>query len=140
MAGDTILLVEDSEDDAFAFRRALKKAGVTHRVEVASDGRQALDYLLQVITGGDADRFPPPAIVFLDLKLPYHDGMEILEWIRRQAALSQLKVIVLSGSDEPRDRERAKSLGARGYLVKPATPDDLRRALEMDVDNAGTAS
>ncbi len=140
MASDTILLIEDSEDDVFAFRRALKKAGMTHRVEVASDGRRALDYLREVLTGGDAGRFPPPAIVFLDLKLPYNDSMEILEWICQQPALSPVKVIVLSGSDEPRDRERAKSLGAQGYLVKPATPDDLRRALEMDVDNAGTAS
>jgi CheY-like chemotaxis protein len=124
--GTTILLVEDNEDDVFAMRRALKLAGVSSPLQVVTNGRQAIDYLSGAGEYGDRRNFPPPFLIFLDLRLPGLSGFEVLGWIRRQPPLSRAVVIVVSSSEEERDHERAYALGARSYLVKPPTPDRLR--------------
>jgi DNA-binding response OmpR family regulator len=123
----TILLVEDNEDDVFAMQRALRKAQVSHPLQVVNDGQKALDYLSG--TGNYADRnyYPLPSLVFLDLKLPYIHGFEVLAWIREQAKLHGVMVIVLSSSDEESDRVRAQELGAHSYMVKPPEPQNLNR-------------
>ena len=123
----SILLVEDNDDDVFAFQRSVKKMGATDALHVVNDGRKAVEFLSGVASGEDPVRFPRPALVFLDLKLPYQGGLEVLEWLRGDARLADLPVVVLSGSNEARDRERACALGARSYLVKPASIDDLRQ-------------
>ena len=71
-----------------------------------------------------------PDIIFLDLKLPYISGMEVLEHIHSQAALSKIDVIVLTSSPEERDRKRALELGAKEYLVKLAGPKTLQQILQ----------
>lgn len=123
----SILLVEDNDDDVFAFRRSVKKMGVTDTLHVVNDGRKAVEFLSAVASGSDPVRFPRPELVFLDLKLPYQGGLEILEWLRGESELVELPVVVLSGSNEARDRERASALGAQSYLVKPASIEDLRQ-------------
>jgi CheY-like chemotaxis protein len=120
-----ILLVEDSEDDVFLMKRALKLAGVVNPVYVISDGEQATLYLGGEGPYADRTKFPMPAVVFLDLKLPFRSGHEVLEWIRAQPTLESLVVVVLTSSDEPSDLRRAYSLGANSYLVKPLTPKQL---------------
>jgi CheY-like chemotaxis protein len=123
---ETILLVEDNEDDVFALRRAVKKAGISNPLRVATDGQQAVDYLTAASDPARKEEHPLPFLVLLDLKLPYRDGFEVLEWIRRQSHLAQLLVVMLTGSDERRDHQRAYALGARSYLVKPASAEDIR--------------
>ena len=126
---DTILLVEDNEDDVFVMRRALQKAQITNPLQVANDGQEAIDYLAGNGQFVDRALFPLPAITFLDLKLPYFTGFEVLEWIRQQPALPPLNIIILSSSNEQRDVARARELGAQSYLVKPPTPDRLKEIL-----------
>lgn len=121
----TILLVEDSEDDVFIMKHALKRAGVANPLQVVTDGQMAIDYLAGKGRFSDRGRFPLPFIVFLDLKLPYVHGHEVLSWIHTEEALNSLVVIVLTSSNEERDHQRAYALGARSYLVKPPTPDAL---------------
>ncbi len=130
VAGGTVLLVEDFDDDVFAFKWALKKADVTLPVQVATDGQRAIDYLSGFGAYADREAHPLPSLVFLDLKLPYVSGMEVLAWIRQRPELDSVPVVILSGSDEARDHEQAASLGAADYVVKPASPADLRRILE----------
>lgn len=120
-----MLLVEDNEDDVFAMRRALKKSGIINPLEVATDGQQALDYLAGARCYADRASYPPPFIVFLDLKLPYVHGFEVLSWLRQQPVLSSVIVVVLTSSAEHRDQDKAYALGARAYLVKPPTPEML---------------
>jgi len=120
-----ILLVEDSEDDAFLMKRTLNAAGVANPVFVVTDGEQAVDYLAGNGVYADRAAYPLPAVVFLDLKLPLKSGHEVLAWIRAQNAFESLLVIVLTSSDEPADLRRAYSLGASSYLVKPLTPKQL---------------
>jgi CheY-like chemotaxis protein len=126
----TILLVEDNEDDVFAFQRALKKAQIVNPVQVVVDGQQALDYLSGTGPFVERVKYPLPFLVFLDLKLPYRDGFEVLAWIRQRAELNSLVVVILTGSDETRDHQQAYALGARSYLVKPPTPDELKRLID----------
>ena len=127
---ETILLVEDNEDDVFALKRAIKKAGVANPLRVATDGQQAVDYLSAAADPANEETNPLPFLVLLDLKLPYRDGFEVLEWIRNQPHLARVVVVMLTGSDERRDHQRAYALGARSYLVKPALVDDIRQLLE----------
>ena len=123
-----ILLVKNNEDDVFLMQRALKGAEITNPLSVVEDGQQAIDYL-----GGDgkyADRatYPLPAVVFLDLKLPYKSGHEVLSWIRERKNFAAMVVVVLTSSNEPRDVRKSYELGGNSYIVKPPTPAQL---LEM---------
>src|SRR5690349_21501741 len=95
----TILLVEDDEADVFIMRNALRKAGVRSVLQVVTDGQMALDYLAGNGVYSDRVRYPLPFIVFLDLKLPYRHGFEVLSWIQTQEKLKSLIVIVLTGSN-----------------------------------------
>jgi CheY-like chemotaxis protein len=121
----TILLVEDEEDDVFIMRRALKDAQVANPLQVVTDGQAALDYLTGNGEYADRTRYPLPFLIFLDLKLPYYDGFEILTRIRQQSALKSIIVVVLTSSAELRDKDRAYQLGARSYLIKPPTVKTL---------------
>jgi len=111
----TVLLVEDSPDDRELTLTAL--AGVAARVDVACDGVEALDYLFGL--GARAGRpAPPPALILLDLKLPRIDGLQVLAAVRSSERLAQTRVVVLTSSDEDRDRERCRELGVTDYVRK----------------------
>jgi CheY-like chemotaxis protein len=99
-------------------------------MHVAVDGVEAMDYLLNKGRFADAAVYPPPDIMFLDLKLPHVNGFELLEWIRRHAECPQPPVVVLSSSSQPEDQERAETLGAALFLTKPPAPEQLREAVQ----------
>jgi CheY-like chemotaxis protein len=121
----TLLLVEDNEDDVFLMMRAMKMAEVASPLHVASDGQQALDYLAGAGKYADRSTFPLPVIMFLDIKLPHASGLEVLRWIREQADLRRVIVIMLTSSNYPDDVREAYRLGANSYVVKPATFQQL---------------
>ena len=125
-----ILLVEDNEDDVFLMERALEKASIERPMHVAKDGRQALEYLQAVGQYADRNSFPLPSLIFLDLKLPFVQGFQVLEWINQQPSLKQIPVVILTSSSEQSDRDMAQALGAQSFLVKPPTADMLRRVFE----------
>ena len=124
-----LLLVEDNPDDVFIMHRVLKKAGIDLPVHVASDGQEALDYLEGKEAYGDRETYPLPALIFLDLKMPYLSGFDVLEWIREHPDLHDLEVVILSSSSEERDESRAQQLGVKAYLVKPPKPELLTEIL-----------
>lgn len=121
----TLLLVEDNEDDAFFMRRALTRAGITHRLHHVGDGREAIAYLAGEGRYADRTAHPLPTIMFLDLNLPYKTGLQVLEWVRQQPQLSRLIVIALTSSSESVDLKRAYQLGANSYVVKPPSAERL---------------
>jgi CheY-like chemotaxis protein len=125
-----ILLVEDSEDDAYFFRRILKHSGIQCNLVHVDDGAAALDALEQAKFRTEHR----PGLIFLDLKLPTYDGFEILQWIRDQQFDPPMEVAVLSGSEHDVDISRAKSLGAKHYFAKPLSVEQLRTALRKIVD------
>lgn len=117
----SILLVEDNEDDAFLMKRALASAGVKNPLHVVQNGQQALDYLEGKGDFANRAMHPYPSFVFLDLKLPYLSGIDILKWKQERRDLPPTVVIVVTSSDEPRDLAAAYQFGANSYIVKPPT-------------------
>jgi CheY-like chemotaxis protein len=114
-----ILLVEDSDDDAFMTRRALEKAGAPQRIIHVSDGEAAIKYLNGDAPYNDRAEFPMPELVLLDLKMPKVTGFDVLGWLQTRRDLPSIPVIVLTGSIHEQDRVDADKLGAVGYEVKP---------------------
>lgn len=116
MSDMVILLVEDNPDDEALTLRALKKNNITNEVVVARDGAEALDYLFGTGKYGPAIR---PQVILLDLKLPKVDGLEVLRRIRGDHRTKLLPVVILTSSNEERDRLQGYDLGANSYVRKP---------------------
>lgn len=114
-----ILLVEDNPDDEALTLRAFSKNRITNEVVVARDGIDALDYLFGTGRHAGRDTGVQPAVVFLDLKLPRIDGLEVLRRIRADSRTTLLPVVVLTTSREQQDIHEAYSLGANSYIRKP---------------------
>jgi CheY-like chemotaxis protein len=115
-----ILLVEDNPNDAELALRALRKSEVGARVAIARDGAEAVEYL--------ASR-PKPKVVFLDLKLPKIDGMEVLRRLRADERTRSVPVVVLTSSMEERDINECYRLGVNSYVVKPVEFDRFYKAV-----------
>ncbi|HEV2304783.1 MAG TPA: response regulator [Candidatus Acidoferrales bacterium] len=112
-----ILLVEDNPDDELLTLRALKKNNITNEVVVAHDGAEALDYVFG--TGPRNGRALVPQVILLDLKLPKIDGLEVLRRVRAEQKTKLLPVVILTSSNEERDRLEGYNLGANSYVRKP---------------------
>jgi CheY-like chemotaxis protein len=113
-----ILLVEDSLKDVELVLAALKKHNLANEVEVAGDGVQALDFLYR--RGQYASRpAGEPIVIFLDLKMPRKDGLEVLAEIKADAALRAIPIVMLTSSREEADLVRSYQLGVNAYVVKP---------------------
>lgn len=116
----TILLVEDSPADILLMQRAFRQAALSQiSLQIVRDGDDAVLYLSGEGKYGDRSRYPLPAIVLLDLKLPRRSGHEVLAWLKQQPQLKRLPVVVLTSSRESIDLNQAYDLGANSYLVKP---------------------
>jgi CheY-like chemotaxis protein len=126
-----ILLAEDDENDVFFMRRALQKAAIAMPLQVVNNGQQAVDYLNGEGKFSDRELHPLPSVMLLDLKMPFLDGFEVLDWIRAQSSLKTLPVVVLTSSAEDRDRRKAAELGAKAYFVKPPKPETLKEILQF---------
>jgi CheY-like chemotaxis protein len=114
-----ILIADDSENDVMMLRRAFVQSGVEVPMQVVNDGEEAIAYLNGDGGFANRDEFPLPDLLLLDLKMPRKNGFDVLEWIRSQPTLAQMRVVVLTSSDEIRDVNRAYSLGAASFLTKP---------------------
>jgi CheY-like chemotaxis protein len=111
-----ILMIEDDSLDVRDAQRTLDKMNVLYKMQVARNGEEALDYL----KGGTANpAYNRPDIILLDLNMPKMNGVEFLNVIRSNDQWKDLKVFVITTSDEKEDRQRVKGLGVSGYIVKP---------------------
>ena len=124
----TILLAEDTADDALLIKSAFQQAGFDLLFMHVWDGEQALFYLEGSGPYGDRLRFPIPDLLLLDLKMPRLDGFEVLDWIRKNPDWRALPVIVLTDSYFGADIQRAYALGANSFLTKPDEYQELLAA------------
>lgn len=114
-----ILLVEDNSDDIELTVMALKEAKITNPVVVARNGVEALDYLFGTGTHAGRDSSAQPVVVFLDIKLPLLDGMDVLKRMREDERTRRTPVVMLTSSTEQADILRTYDLGANSYVRKP---------------------
>jgi CheY-like chemotaxis protein len=125
------LQVEDLEADIFLLQYAFEQAGIENPVRTVRDGQMAIDYLAGVGEFADRDKYPPPCLVLLDLKLPKVNGFEVLEWLRQQPGLRNLVVVVFSSSALPGDLELAYQLGANSYIEKPGNLEHTKEIAQL---------
>jgi CheY-like chemotaxis protein len=114
-----ILLVEDNPDDVELTLRAFRASKILNEIVVASDGVQALDYLLATGAHAGRDRKLLPEVVLLDLKLPKIGGLEVLKRMRAEERTRRIPVVVLTSSNEERDILSSYDLGANSFVRKP---------------------
>ncbi len=126
-----ILLVEDNPADVELTVRALKKNNLTNMVKVVTDGVQALDYLFAVGAYAGENNYPPPKVVFLDLKLPKVDGREVLRRMKADPKTKMIPVVVLTSSKEESDIAESYKLGVNSYVVKPLDFDKFVEAVSQ---------
>nr|MBC8361927.1 response regulator [Candidatus Desulfatibia profunda] len=114
-----ILLVEDEPAHAELTKRAIRKAGNANRIDIVSNGEEALDYLFNQKEFADKQKYPVPGLILLDIKLPGIDGIEVLKRIKKDPALKRIPVIMLTTSEQEDDIARAYDYYANSYLTKP---------------------
>ncbi|QSW97935.1 response regulator [Haloterrigena alkaliphila] len=124
-----VLLVEDSPHDVRLLREAFEMTetnGETN-LHVVTSGSEALAFLGR---SAESDADSPPNLVLLDLNLPDHDGLEVLETINAEPTLRRLPTVVLTSSDATDDIARCYDANASAYLTKPTDLDGFVSLVE----------
>ena len=114
-----ILLVEDNPDDTEMALHAFKRARFTNRVQVISDGAEALDYLFCREKYSNRQPTERPQLVLLDLNLPNVSGLEVLRLVKADKRTRSIPIVVLTVSQMFSDMQECQRLGAEAYIVKP---------------------
>lgn len=122
---ETILVVEDSEDDAELLKLAFKAARAKNPLVIFPSVKEAEDYLAGCYPYRDRLFFPLPVTILSDLKMPGADGFSLLRWVKTRPELRHLTMIVMTNSNAREDMELAYDLGANFFLTKPTRFQDL---------------
>lgn len=112
-----VLVVEDNEDDRELLLRQLKKANLHNQVHFIADGKKALVFL----SSHPEERAAQIMVIFLDLKLPSLNGLDLLKAIRAIPVLRRIPVVVMTSSNNPKDLEECRRLQVLHYVEKPVT-------------------
>jgi CheY-like chemotaxis protein len=116
-----ILLAEDNSADVYLIREALREHGVECPIRLATDGKEVLQLISPQDPSQDLSQEDREwGLIILDLNLPRHDGIEILQRLRENPSLAHVPVVVLTSSDSPHDRAIATQLGATRFFRKPS--------------------
>ncbi len=115
----TALIVEDDEQIAYILRFILEREG--YSVELSRDGRAAQQMI---------STMPPPALVTLDVMLPYVDGYQLLGMMREHPGWKDVPILMMTAKSQEKDIVRALDNGASDYIVKPFKPDELRSRIK----------
>lgn len=125
-----ILLAEDNVHDVEMTLAALKRNHIANPVIVVRHGAEALDYLY--VRGPYSQRAPGhPLVVFLDLKMPKVNGLEVLEVVKKDPQLRRIPFVMLTSSREEVDLVKSYELGVNAYVVKPVGFQDFFEAIRQ---------
>lgn len=124
-----ILIAEDDEDDAVAISSTLKKAGVKNPLIAVNDGTEVIAYLKGDKHYADRKKFPLPAVLLLDLKMPRIGGLQVLQWLAERQQVREILVIVLTGHNDLGNLRIAYQTGARSFLTKPCRVADVQNLI-----------
>jgi two-component system, response regulator len=117
--GMEILIVEDNARDLELTLRALSKHRLGNRVVAVRDGAEAIDFLFGQGQYEGRNLGDGPHVIFLDMKLPKVDGIEVLRQIKADQRTHMIPVVMVTSSAQERDMEESYRLGANSYVVKP---------------------
>jgi two-component system response regulator len=126
-----ILLVEDDPDDLELTMLALRENNLANHVEVARDGKEALDFLLGRDGYAGRDVRNAPSVILLDLKLPKVDGLEVLREIKKNSITRSIPVVMLTSSREERDMVESYELGVNSFISKPVQFEEFLEAVRQ---------
>src|SRR5438270_431641 len=122
MRDRSVILIADDDDDAVVLlESAFERAKISNPRRVVRDGQEAIDYLSGNGIYADRKKYPWPKLMVLDLKMPAVDGFDVLNWWRLHRHKRDLPIVVMSSSNHPSDIQRAMSLDATAYQVKPGS-------------------
>ena len=124
-------MAEDNEHDIVASQRAWKRSNIVNPLYIVRDGEECLDYLFKRGKFRKPGSAPEPGIILLDLKMPKLGGLKVLEQIRSNEKLRLIPVIILTTSDNDRDRKEGYDLGVNAYIVKPVTFDKFVNTIDI---------
>ncbi|MBI3477616.1 MAG: response regulator [Acidobacteria bacterium] len=128
MRQQVILLVEDNDDDAELAMLAFHRAKITNPIVRVCDGVEALDYLFGRVEHVARDVTDAPAVVLLDVNLPKLSGLDVLKAVRAEERTKHLPIVILTSSNEDKDRLVAYDNFANSYVVKPVDFDQFAAA------------
>ncbi|HZF99924.1 MAG TPA: response regulator [Chitinophagales bacterium] len=114
-----ILLVEDNKSDAMLVIRALKKHNLANNLVHLIDGAQTLDFLFGRGEYAGRNVQQKPKVIFLDLKMPKVNGLEVLRAIKSDERTREIPVVMMTSSNEEKDIVESHRLGVNSYVVKP---------------------
>lgn len=114
-----ILFVEDEEAHAELTKRAIRKTANANRIDVLTDGEEALDYIFNRGKYADKAQYPLPGLVLLDIRLPGIDGIEVLKQIKKDPVLKKIPVVMLTTSNREEDICECYRHFVNGYVIKP---------------------
>ena len=124
-----ILLVEDNPRDVELTLRALKKNNFANHVHVVKDGEEALEFIFANGAYEGRKKQDLPRVIFLDLKLPKVDGLEVLRKIKSDKTTRMVPVVVMTSSQEEQDMVESYNLGVNSYVVKPVDFDKFLQSV-----------
>ena len=128
------LVAEDNPNDLELLMHSVRNSGLRVDVKVATDGEEAIEYLLGKGKFADRANYPFPDVVVLDLKMPRIDGLQVLRWLRQHPQFADLPTIMLSGSGLEKDVQEAYKLGVSTYFTKPYNLEQLREVVKVMID------
>lgn len=126
-----IVIVEDNPNDAELMVRSLKKNRLANSLIVLEDGEQALDFIFRRGQYASRDLSGSPRVIFLDLKLPKVDGLEVLKQVKSNEQTRKIPVVIVTSSKEDPDIAAAYNLGANSYVVKPVDFDNFVKTINQ---------
>ena len=126
----TILIAEDSEDDAILLQQTLKTAGVSNPIVMVTDGDEVLAYFKGEGRFSDRIMFPLPSVLLLDLKMARIGGYEVLDWLQTHPEFQPLLIIAVTAFHELKEVQKAYLLGAKSFITKPSKPEDFHLLMQ----------
>jgi CheY-like chemotaxis protein len=129
-----VLIAEDEPNDAFLLETALKRIPIPTKFHMVQDGQEVIDYLSGQGRFSNRSEFLFPSILFLDLKMPRMNGLEVLKWIKSHPETKVIPTIIFSSSALERDVWESYELGANSYLVKPTSFEELARRMHIALE------
>ena len=125
-----ILLVEDNKHDVRIARRAWRVNRISNKLHVVPHGQACLDFLRNEGKYSNAEQFPRPGIILMDIRMPVMDGIECLQTIKSDPELQLIPVVMLTTSKEDADRVRSYKLGCNTFIQKPVDFDKMVDAMK----------